>query len=203
MNELATQIKKPIGQGIEHTVFPFNKFKDKIIKTRSGNAELTNQGDPTGYPRLKITDPKSKLNYKEIKIFQMHPEIFAKVYKVTDRYAIIEKLDTASIEEDLEMLCWGMIKFFNKNPKYAKHFTLKDPKLLDPSDFNILALIHNNRKDPKLLKGIISNTNNKEFAIKLMSFIQKLYNTNLGKSPDLHDQNVGYDKEGNIKLLDF
>lgn len=203
MNELNTQIKKPIGQGIEHTVFPFEKFKDKIIKTKSGNAELTNDGNPTGSPRLKITDPNAKLDSGEMKVFQSHPDIFAKVYKVTDRYAIIEKLDTSSIEEDLEMLCWGMIKFFNKHAIYAKHFTLKDPKLLDPSDFNILALIHDNRKDPRLLKGIVSNTKDKEFALKLMSFLQKLYHANLGKSPDLHDGNVGYDKTGNIKLLDF
>lgn len=196
MNELNIQQKEPLGSGVDHTAFPFEKFKDKIIKTPNGNLIVKNN--------KFIKANNDKLNQEEMDIFKNNPKYFAKVFKLTDRYAIIEKLNTKDIRDDLDELGEGMIKFFVRNPEISKFFTPKDPSLLEPSDFNVSTDIMHNRTDKEFLKGVMKNTKNKEFFRKLLKFIYGVYSLNLSKKNlDIHDGNLGYDKNGNIKLLDF
>lgn len=197
--ELVIRKKEPLGSGIEHTAFPFDAFKDKIIKTKSGNVEIGKNGKPI----YTSKDLKSRMNPFEIKTFQDHPSLFAKVYKATDRYAIIEKLNTKDINEDLEYLTYDMIRFFIANPFVGERYTLKNIEELEPTDFNILAELYGHKKDKTLYEGILKYASDKTFAMKLFKFIQTVSSTNLGKKADMHDGNIGYDKEKNIKLLDF
>ena len=40
LSELNIRLKTLLGQGYFHSVFPFEKFQDKIIKTRWGDLEF-------------------------------------------------------------------------------------------------------------------------------------------------------------------
>lgn len=196
IHELNIQPKKPLGQGTEHTAFPYEKFQDKVIKTRNGNVEVK------GNKFVKTNN--SNLNQEEIQTFKDNPDLFAHVYKSTDRYAILEKLNTHDIRKDLDELTEGMIKFFIRNPNISAFFTPKDPTTLETDDFNVSADIMINRNDKEFLKGVLKNTKNKDFFRKLLTFIKTVYSRNLPKkSIDIHDGNLGYDKQGNIKLLDI
>ena len=73
--------KTPIGQGSEHIIYPYSKDPNKIIKTF----------DP---------DETESINKDQITTFQKHPDIFPIIYKVTDKYAVLEKLS----EEDVRPL---------------------------------------------------------------------------------------------------
>ena len=77
--------KEPIGQGSEHIIYPYSKDPNKVIKTF----------DP---------DEKESINKDQITTFQKHPDIFPIVYKVTDKYAILEKLNTKKVIDELEKL---------------------------------------------------------------------------------------------------
>lgn len=197
MNELNIKSKTQLGAGTEHTVFPYERFQDKVIKTKTRN--ITFQGST-----IKQI-PGGSLNMEEMEIFKNYPEFFAHVYKLTNRYAIIEKLDTASIEKDLDNLATGLIKYFIDNPERANFFTLKDPSLLTSQDFSVSADIYQNLRDPDFLKGLFDYAPDKKFCKKLITFIANVYKlkNELKRGIDVHNGNLGYDKDKNIKLLDI
>ena len=98
-------LKEPIGQGSEHVIYPYSKDPNKIIKTF----------DP---------DERESINKDQITTFQNHPDIFPIVYKVTDKYAVLEKLNTKKAIDELEKL---EAEFFNlkwRDEKKKKIFNI-------------------------------------------------------------------------------
>ena len=78
-------LKEPIGQGSEHIIYPYSKDPNKVIKTFD-------------------SDETESINKNQITTFQNHPDIFPIVYKVTDKYAVLEKLNTKKAIDELEKL---------------------------------------------------------------------------------------------------
>ena len=104
--------KEPIGQGSEHIIYPYSKDPNKVIKTF----------DP---------DERESIDKDQITTFQKHPDIFPIVYKVTDKYAILDKLNTKKVIDELEKL---EAEFFNlkwKSNKKRKYSILLDDLMKD------------------------------------------------------------------------
>lgn len=200
LDELNIQPKIPIGSGMYHTAFPFTKFKDKIIKTKNGNLILA-----PDEKSFKITNKNDKLDPKEMDMFKLHPDIFAHVYKVTDRYAVIEKLETKTIKQELYKLSEDFLRWMLQNPDFAENLGwMKPVEYMEPDDFNVMVELNLERNNKEFLRDLGKSVTNKGFYLKLLEFIKKCYASDLGKKNlDLHSDNIGYDKQGNIKLLDF
>lgn len=203
MNELNIQPKTPIGKGSYHVAFNFEHFKDKVIKTKRGNFKIG--------PDNKLSPVKNQgenLDIDEIETFIDNPDIFAKVYKYTDRYAIIEKLDTENFKRDLNnKIADAIVKAFINNPKLSSEFTLKKPRDLTAQDFDAsvtLTIGFNNH--PELIPLVLKFSSDRQFTSKFIKFlriIERRADEQNWTSIDIHENNIGYDKEGNFKLLDF
>lgn len=200
MDEIQVRRKEKLGAGSQHNVYNFEKFQDKIIKTRFGNLIVNPQGN---WERIS-TD---KLDLDEMKVFQENPDLFAKVFKVTERYAVIEKLDTDSILKDInDKVAEAIVKTFIMDPELAKISTNKKPAELTSQDFDGIGMLNAYRNSKAFIKGVLKYTSDQDFVIQLLQLINKAYNTitSPGKrTVDIHEKNVGYDKQGKVKLLDF
>lgn len=202
MNELNIKQKDLLGQGVYHSVFPYQKFADKIIKTRKGEVDFGRDGKP-------FYKSKDGMNMKEMEIFQSHPDIFAKVYKLTDKYAVIERLNTDQIVSDMFKLQQGIFNFWKEHPHFSGILTRapypidsynSDPIDIDAANYLYLAVVDGYDKLLKKLEKYCP----KDLYLKYLSFLQNVVAAKLPKRRvDLHDKNIGYDKNGNFKLLDF
>ncbi len=196
MDEINIRKKEPIGSGTVHNVYDFEKFKDKIIKTKYGDTVFQNG-------ELKRINTNT-LNQNEMKIFQNNPDLFAKVYKVTERYAIIERLDTKKMLSDIqEKVAPAILKTFIEHPNMAKEWTSKPPTEMTSQDFDGAGMLNAFRNHNLFIKNVLKNTSDKEFVLKLIRLITLAYEQIHRHVIDIHENNLGYDKEGNIKLLDF
>ncbi len=192
LKEISVSVKKPIGQGSQHIVYPHSKDPNKVIKTF----------DP---------DEGEFINTKHIDIFQKHPNIFPKVYKATDKYAVLEKLDIDQAITELEKL---EAEFFNlkwRSNKKRKHSILLDDIMendnLEDNDFiyKLYYLIKNNPSSvlkPEL-NTLYSLTQNSNLLKKWIDFLTQIISTFNKKDLDIHAEQFGYDSKGNIKLLDL
>ena len=178
--------KTPIGQGSEHIIYPYSKDPNKIIKTSS-----------------------QSVNKNQITIFQKHPDIFPIVYKITDKYAVLEKLDVNQAITELEKL---EVEFFNlkwhsdKKRKYS--ILLDDLMENNDDDYDFIGLLYyllqNNPSSLKSeLNTLYSLTQNPELLKKWIDFLIKVTSKTNQTELDIHSEQFGYDSKGNIKLLDI
>ena len=184
--------KTPIGQGSEHIIYPYSKDPNKVIKTF----------DP---------DETESINKNQITTFQKHPDIFPIVYKVTDKYAVLEKLNTEKAINELEKL---QTEFFNlkwRSEKKRKYSILLDDLMgdnnLEGLDFiGLLYYLFQNTSSSSLkkeLNTLLSLTQNPDLLKKWIDFLIKVSSI-IGKTKlDIHTEQFGYDPKGNIKLLDI
>ena len=178
--------KTPIGQGSEHIIYPYSKDPNKVIKTSS-----------------------QSVNKNQITIFQKHPDIFPIVYKITDKYAVLEKLDVNQAITELEKL---EVEFFNlkwhsdKKRKYS--ILLDDLMENNDDDYDFIGLLYylfqNNPSSLKSeLNTLYSLTQNPELLKKWIDFLIKVTSKTNQTKLDIHSEQFGYDSKGNIKLLDI
>ncbi len=198
MKEVNIQPKQQLGKGAYHTVFPYHKFQDKIIKTRMGDLQFIKDN-----PQLIN---KNSLNLKTMQLFQDNPEYFAKVYKLRPNYAVIEKLNTDCYKNNALKLMQGIFRFILTDPRLAKKllpYTI-NPDISEPEDIDTAQFFHFLTFSPnrQLRKELIKYCNPELFN-KFYNFFVGLEKLELPlKRLDMHDGNIGCDKEGNLKLLD-
>jgi len=191
LKEISVSGKEPIGQGSQHIIYPHSKDPNKVIKTF----------DPS---------EGESINIEQIDTFQKYPNIFPKVYKVTDKYAVLEKLDVNQAITELEKL---EIEFFNlkwRSNKKRKYSILLDDVMeddnLEDNDFiyKLHYLIKNNPSSLKSeLNTLYSLTQNPELLKKWVDFLLQIVSIFGKKDLDIHAEQFGYTPEGQIKLLDI
>ena len=184
--------KTPIGQGSEHIIYPYSKDPNKIIKTF----------DP---------DETESINKDQITTFQKHPDIFPIIYKVTDKYAVLEKLNTEKAIDELEKL---ETEFFNlkwRSKKKRKYSILLDELMENNNleDYDFIGLLYHlfqNTSSSSLkkeLNTLLSLTSNPDLLKKWIDFLIKVTSKTNQTELDIHSEQFGYDSKGNIKLLDI
>ncbi len=178
--------EKELTNGIEHKVYTIDdNFVLKLPKH-------------TDYNLLKSFD-------YHIKFMQAYPDIFPNVKRLDKYRASIEKVDTLKAKEEIQhfydVFCW--IKDINN----IKSFSGTDEVLITTDMYNKKESI--NDKDKKFyhtafVKMIEYAKKNNDLIIKrYCDFMNKLKETFGGKYLDIHNDNIGIDKNGNIKLIDF
>ena len=186
--------KEPIGKGKDHIVYDFEKQPDKIIKIGYGSDGYKYQWD--GEKKQLPLDPK------HIEIFKKYPNLFPQVYKSTNMYSIIEKLDTNKIKFDEKNI-------FNILDK-LNHEDLENMSI----HYTFSSLFHELYVDSKngdyLFSDILSYLSNlkddeKNLVLKYINFFKRIRKTLMLEIPnlDISAGNIGYDKNGELKLLDF
>lgn len=182
LKEINIQSKTPIGQGGEQTAYPSKIKPGFVIKKLTGENEYFTKED-----------------WKEIiQTAQQHPEVFAQVDKVDfDKgYFVQEKLDEKSLTKD-----------GNELYKYLKDNNILYRNENDKSNYSGLDIITILYMDPDRIDMLDDTLWENTLKPKLESFFNKLNQAGYGIDDnylgDLRLTNVGYDKNGEIKILDF
>jgi hypothetical protein len=182
LKELNIQSKVPIGQGSEHTIYSSEIKPGFVIKKLTGENEYYTKDD-----------------WKQIlQISQQYPEVFAKIDKINfDKgYFVQEKLDEKSLTKDGSEL-YNYLK--NNNILYRDN--------QDKSNYSGLDIITILYINPDRINMLDNTPWEYTLKPKLESFFKKLnkigYDINNNYLGDLRLTNVGYDKNGEIKILDF
>jgi hypothetical protein len=182
LKELNIQPKTPIGKGDEHTIYSSKIKPGFVIKKLTGE-----------------TDFYTKEDWIEIvQTAQQHPEVFAQIDRVNlDKgYFVQEKLDEKQLTKDGGEL----------------HNYLKDNNILyrndqDKSDYSGLDVITILYMDPDRMDMLDNTPWEYTLKPKLERFFEKLNKAGHGIDDnylgDLRLTNIGYDKNGEIKVLDF
>ena len=137
----------------------------------------------------------------ELEFYKDHPNICAKIFRVFYKKGIIiqERLNTDKVKKELDYLtnkfkkigydndCFNIIKSLIKNPNLYYYVAYKDLTF-------------------DKIKSLFNET---DFILfnKWYQFINQIAEINPKKYKkiylDFHSNNIGYDKEGNLKLLDI
>ena len=182
LKELNIQPKNIMGQGGEHTAYPFKTKPGFVIKKLIGDNKYFTKED-----WMEI-----------IQTAQQHPNIFAKIDKVdfNKEYIVQEKLDEKSLTKDLLELdnyARKNIDLF-QNPKFKSNNVGLD----------ILTILYSN---PDQINILNNTPYEKTLKPKLENLFNRLENAGFGIDGnylgDLRISNVGYDITGKIKILDF
>jgi len=173
LDELITRQKDILGQGLEHNVYP-SKDPDKVYKV--GETKYVNKWVP---------------------IFNSRPDLFPIIYKTGiykgDKdvtWVKMERLDTEQFEVDFDVL---------------------DSIIEDVSNYDgVLGAIKSTERNKEEWDKLYDNI--KQQDPEIADFYTKLYNnvvqTKRFKSGwfdtyDFHKGQFGYDKNNNVKMLDF
>ena len=182
LKELNIQAKTPIGQGGEQTVYPFKIKSGFVIKKLTGENEYFSKED-----WIKIIETSQK-----------YPEVFAKIDKVNfDKgYIVQEKLDEKSLTKDGTEL-YNYLK--------SNNILYRDNRDKDAySGLDIITILY---MDPDRMDMLNNTKWENTLKPKLERFYDKLNQVGHGIDDDflgdLRLTNVGYDKNGEIKILDF
>jgi hypothetical protein len=189
--EIVVNNKEILGRGKEHVVYDYKSDPTKVIKSAWGvdKGQYKYGNDSNQH----IVD----MNPDHIDVILKYPDLFPKVFKYNKRYAIIEKLDTSRVIEDQKEL-------YNQLTKYDDVF-----KNVIENDF-ISGLYWTVTKVsgflPKIARKMRSAGEDLSLLEKYVRLFKKLKTTVARYSyygVDVTANNLGYDSEGNLKLLDF
>jgi hypothetical protein len=180
LKEIQPKVKPEIGVGNWQTVYNSTVNPNYVIKRYNAGKDLY---DPKEWDKV-------------YKVAQQHPDLFAKFVKVNleKGYAVQEKLDEKTLTQDCKEVQEYLLTN-NTDPDYSK----------EKSD--IIEFFYEN---PNKL-SILNNTPWKDtLKPKLEKFYYNIAQVKSGPDKeylkylrDIRMTNVGYDKNQNIKILDF
>jgi hypothetical protein len=167
LKEINILSKPELGSGGVFTAYPSKIDPSKVIKISNYN------------------NPKDIQYHADM--FRNHPKYFPKVYKVTGKYLVIEKLNIKPIIEYYNKLksLTSLLNPFKLIPFY-------NPKKFDPD--NPLDVVI--KQHPELLEMTLK-------LKKLYKDVDKILEKEGYDELDFHQENIGIDDKGNFKMLDF
>lgn len=180
MNE-ANYMEK-VGEGGEHVIYTIDD--DFLLKT-----PIKDRDDESLNPEKHFD------NY--IKFMQQYPEIFVDIKKLDKRRASVQKVDIEAAKEEIK----DLYNLITTIPKF-KNDTIK----IGGIRMTIDNLYNIRTPDMQELLEKLNNFgkfNKNQLVLKWVRFIVKLQKTFKNKTLDLHTDNIGLDKEGNVKLVDW
>ena len=191
------KLKSPIGQGKDHVIYDYEGDPTKVVKVAWGDKKGGNRFSPDADIGQIDLDPS------HINTFKSNPDLFAKVHKVTNKYAIIDKLETGDIISNEQRELYSLIEPLIDTLEDLDHIN-------ENNAINRLYWLMSNRKGFKedLMRELIASGIffSSPLLQKYIDFLQRIISSPLGesnKSLDVSDVNIGYDSEGLLKMLDF
>ena len=191
IHEIVTTNKERIGSGKDHVVYDYKADPTKIIKSAWGvdKGQYKYGADSNRH----LVD----MNSDHIEIFIKYPNLFPKVYKHNNRYAIIEKLDTSKVFQDSKDLYDQLIQYDEVFKNVAESDLISGLYYTVTKVSGFL---------PKVVRKMRKAGEDLTLLERYVTLFKKLKNT-VGRSSyyglDVTANNLGYDNEGNLKLLDF
>ena len=181
LKEIQTRLKTRIVTGMHGNVYGVGN--DKVAKYSSN------------------TDGFDKEEIENFNLFNKHPEVFPHIYKLTKHYVIMDKLDSPgkplmnayNFLDDVNPLA---SKPLESMPWREEDIMEKTYKSVMKNDFTELNEIFQLTK--KLNRMDVHDT-----LKKCLDFCIKLHKVLSGKWIDIHMGNVGFDKNGEIKIFDL
>jgi hypothetical protein len=194
LNEINIQKKPQLGSGdnAEGETYDFVTSPDKVIK--------------------KYTQVNAEFKYPQYELMKKYPEFFVKVDKVTDKYVVMEKLKVPIphlqelqnfIKKEVN-LPWirgkegienRLFNLYSSSVVNGLYLELKE------GQNNVFRKILEKVKEDKVNKKHLY-----DLLMKLYSFLLNLRKSipSLDKYYlDIHSENIGEDKQGNLKLFDI
>lgn len=179
--------KQPLDHGNYHAVFPSQKHPDRVIKT--GHDGDINDEDA----QLEKVDPD------HIRVFQSRPDLFPLVYRVgpEGRWIEIENLRTTEVYLDDDFL--------------AHEIHTVENRICYEGISQLYRWWHDNRRKGIPLPESLSRFSPKaqELVQRYMDFFDRCHawasqhTFTPNRAFDFHKGQIGYTKDGQLKLLDF
>lgn len=177
LKEIEIKQKNRIGLGSFHAVYPYNQDPNKVIKIPRSNSDYAKE-------TFRNNNDDAWFN-----VFKKYPDFFPKIYKITDKYILIERLDVEKVKNELQLL---------EDDLYLLYSDLID------DGYNITEIIYNLllNKD-KNLKNVIKTSKNKTILKKYIDLLSKIIKSDIKTFIDVNDNNFGYTQNGVLKMLDI
>jgi hypothetical protein len=165
------------------------------------------------HPDKVVKIPKISEEWKNTKeqlsIFNKYPFLFPKVYIITDKYAILEKLDDKKALEESKSLLNKIKSLENKfkdntiisHISYANDLSSGIQALKFAIRFKEITLSRYKEDKEKLMSYLSSN--DVKIFINREKFIDTTMDIEGIGSSDIHDGQFAYDKNNDLKLIDF
>lgn len=193
--------RTPIGKGKDHIVYDYHGDPSKVIKVAWDNPDATNRQIAYDTSGNIVSKDRTKLDPKHIATFTKYPDLFPEVFKFTDKYAVIEKLDTERVQKEEKQLLDQLKPYINTAQIFDSvalqiYIWLTDKRSISREEL------------PKLLIKMEEAGENLVLFKKYINFINKVVKTidvsnTKSKFIDVRAANIGYDKKNKLKLLDF
>lgn len=173
-------------KGKDHNIFEIDD--EWVLKTPKMPGRLTKEQKK----RKNLYGAQARLNHfkNHINIMMKYPEIFPKAKMLDKARAAVERLDTSRIDEELEYIF--SLQLFGASA-HKIPLMLRDMYYTD-GFYKFEQYVKDNQDD--------------HICTKWFDFVSRLRQCNIEKKEglgfiDLCEQNIGEDKNGVIKLLDF
>lgn len=142
------------------------------------------------------------------KLFQNHPDVFAKIYKLTDEYVVMEELDNNKVRKELSEIWKDLYKGESVGKEVPPTFTNQYLKNIWKGSYhNILNALYKNVEDPQMfieLKKILTPKNYNLIVNNYTPLLKKLKNINWEeREQDIHNEQLGYNSDGKLKFFDI
>lgn len=175
------QKKRLGGGGISHQTYQSNRDPDSVYKI-GWNRKFNDDGD--------YVDETTPVDTEHIRIFKKYPKYFPIVKSVGVKHVELEKLNTSKVYEDA----------FN----IGEDLRNNNFRFQDPMEFLY-------RAKPFVLEKLLNVSKHRELIMKYVNLVRDVENevgSDIGDRKrftvlDVHMGQFGYDKNGNLKMLDF
>ena len=190
--------KEHIGKGNDHAVFQFEKLPGHLIKVKL----------PKNYDNLSF-----EIYYGA---YKKNPDLVAKIFKMTDKYLIVEELDNKKIREEINHL--KNLIFQHDDIANMFHYPKNSTNKYNYDNFDFvynisltLPYAHEVEEDPnnaehfsnidKIISLLSKIDEKASFLLqKYVDFIWLAKKAYIAQDIDVY--NIGYDKNGKLKCLD-
>jgi hypothetical protein len=188
LKEVSVEKKERMGRGSFHDVYPLKYDSSKVIKVPRRVSDYA-------VAEYWEAGPDAWFN-----IFKKYPQYFPEVYKITNKYIVLEKLDTNRVKQDLIKMEDDLVSISSTLSDMIEN---KNYDVTDVLDKLVLGKLINIREDIKTLDMLIKKSHNKDLFKRYIDLLSAIRSERIRDFIDVNDGNFGYNKEGELKMLDI
>jgi hypothetical protein len=188
IKEISVDKKERMGRGSFHDVYPLKYDSDKVVKVPRSK---------DGYAASEYLESGSDSWFN---IFKKYPQYFPEVYKITDKYIILEKLDTNRVKQDLIGMEDELVSI---SPTFSNMIEEINYGVTEVLDGLVMGKLSGINEDIKMLNMLIKKSYNKDIFKRYIDLLLSIRGERIRDFIDVNDGNFGYNKEGKLKMLDI
>jgi hypothetical protein len=188
IKEISVDKKERMGRGSFHDVYPLKYDSDKVVKV----PRLKD-----GYAASEYLEPGSDSWFNT---FKKYPQYFPEVYKITDKYIILEKLDTERVKQELFKMEDDLVSI---SPVISDMIEEHNYGVTEILYWLILGKLLGNKEEIDIYNDIIEKSHFKDIFKRYFDLLFNIRNERIRGFIDVNDGNFGYNKEGKLKMLDI